>query len=106
MQLQSHRNRLNSLIALLSLCGVPLFMGCAAGPPLGSLDFGLPPDIGQLLLIFSVVAVVLLIAIRMRRHFDLRTGKADDSALSLLRDRYARGEIDREDFLKRLGDLK
>jgi hypothetical protein len=98
MQSQSHRTCLDPVVLPGSLYISSLISGCAAGPPLGPLDIGLPPVLGLLLMIVLLIAAVLFTKTRSRR-----TSKpaSDDSALSLLRDRYARGEIDREDFLQR-----
>jgi uncharacterized membrane protein len=68
-------------------------------------------------LIFLVVLVALAIAaivalVRMLRAPHVLTagtatptGRGEDGALTELRLRYARGEIEREDFLSRLRDL-
>ena len=62
-----------------------------------------PPGVGQLLMIVLLIAAVLFTATHARRT---SIPASDDSALSLLRDRYARGEIDHEDFLQRRLDLE
>jgi putative membrane protein len=103
MQSQSHRTRLDPVVLLGSLYILSFITGCAAGPALGPLDIGLPPGLGQLLMIVLFIAAVLVTATRSRRT---SMPASDDSALSLLRDRYARGEIDREDFLQRRRDLE
>ena len=103
MQNQSHRTRLDPVVLLGSLYILSFITGCAAGPFLGPADFGLPPGLGQMLLIVLLVAAVLVIATRAR-HTSMPA--SNDSALSLLRDRYARGEIGREDFLQRRRDLE
>jgi putative membrane protein len=103
MENRSHRTRLDPVVLLGSLYMLSFITGYAAGPFLGSPDFGLPPALGQMLLIVLLVAAVLAIAAHVRN-----TSKpaSNDSALSLLRDRYARGEIGREDFLQRRRDLE
>jgi len=103
MQSQSLRTCLDPVVLLGSLYFLSFITGCAAGPPLGPLDIGLPPGLGQLLMIVLLVVAMLVIATRGRRT---SMPASDDSALSLLRDRYARGEIDREDFLQRRLDLE
>ncbi len=105
MQSQSHRTRLDPVVLLGSLYILSFITGCAAGPPLGPLDIGLPPGLGQLLMIVLLIAAVLFTATRSRRT-TMPASASDDSALSLLRDRYARGEIDREDFLQQRRDLE
>lgn len=103
MQSQSHRTRLDPVVLLGSFYILSFITGCAAGPPLGPLDIGLPPGLGQMLMIVLLIAAVLFTAIHARRT---SMPASEDSALSLLRDRYARGEIDREDFLQRRRDLE
>jgi putative membrane protein len=103
MQSQHHRTRVSPVLLFGSLCALSLFTSCAACPPFGPLDFGLAPGLGPLLMIVLLVAVVFVIATHARRS---SMPASDDSALSLLRDRYARGEIDHEDFLQRRRDLE
>ena len=74
--------------------------------PGGPLDFGLPPDLVPLLLILAVAAAVAVVWNRERhKHVSRAVGNAD-MALSVLRERYARGEIDRDDFHQRRRDLE
>jgi putative membrane protein len=56
-----------------------------------------------MLLFWGAVIASLVVAIRWLIH----QGRASrpDSALDILRERYARGEIDREEFLARKRDL-
>jgi len=103
MQNQHHRTRLSPVVLLGSLYVLSLFTGCAASPPSGPLDLGLQPGLGSLLMIVLLVVAVVVIATHARRT---SMPASDDSALSLLRDRYARGEINREDFLQRRRDLE
>jgi putative membrane protein len=103
MQSQSHRTCLDPVVLLGSLYFLSFIAGCAAGPPLGPVDIGLPLGVGQLLMIVLLITAVLFTATRSR---PTSMPASDDSALSLLRDRYARGEIDREDFLQRRRDLE
>ena len=48
---------------------------------------------------------VLLVALVILYGMRGRNGKREPSALDILKARYARGEIDREEFLKRRADL-
>lgn len=48
---------------------------------------------------------VLLVALVIRYVIRDRDGKTERTALDILEGRYARGEIDREEFLKRRADL-
>lgn len=48
---------------------------------------------------------ILLIALAIRHVIRDRDGKPERTALDILEARYARGEIDREEFLKRRADL-
>ncbi len=56
------------------------------------------------LIFWSIVIVVLLLGIRWLVL--QRRGPAHDSALAILRERYARGEITREEFDARRRDLE
>jgi putative membrane protein len=103
MQSQSHRTDLDPVVLPGSFYLLSFIAGCAAGPPLGPLDIGLPPGLGLLLMIVLLIAAVLFTAIRSRRT---SMPASEDSAFSVLRDRYARGEIDREDFLQKRRDLE
>ena len=53
--------------------------------------------------ILIVVAVVWLAAAATRR--DRNAGRREKSALEILEERYARGEIDRDEFLQKRNDL-
>jgi len=57
-------------------------------------------------LIFMIIIIVLAV-IFMKRHGAKvrRLAKQNDPALLILRDRYAQGEIDTEDFERRRQDL-
>jgi putative membrane protein len=48
---------------------------------------------------------ILLIALAILYGIRDRNGKFERTALDILEDRYARGEIDREEFQKRRADL-
>jgi putative membrane protein len=48
---------------------------------------------------------ILLIALAIRYVIRDRDGKPERTALDILKARYARGEIDREEFLQRRADL-
>ena len=58
---------------------------------------------GWMILIWLVPAVLVTLAIRYVVRD--RDGKPERAALDILEGRYARGEIDREAFLKRRADL-
>jgi len=53
--------------------------------------------------ILIVVAVVWLAAVATRRDRD--SGRREKSALEILEERYARGEIDRDEYLQKRDDL-
>jgi len=95
MQNQSNRTRLDSAVLLGSLGVLSFITGCAAGPPMGPLGFVVPP---------GLMIALLVVAVHSCSSYDNTC--TDDSAASLLRVRYARGEIDREDFLQRRRDLE
>lgn len=48
---------------------------------------------------------ILLIALLVRYFAREREGKREPTALEILEARYARGEIDRDEYLKRRADL-
>ena len=48
-----------------------------------------------------IVAVVILLNRDRSHHHHERPGRPESSALHLLEDRYARGEVNREEFLER-----
>ena len=48
---------------------------------------------------------ILLIALVVRNVISDRNGKPENTSLEILEARYARGEIDRDEFLKRRADL-
>ncbi|WP_267640964.1 SHOCT domain-containing protein [Haloarchaeobius amylolyticus] len=66
----------------------PLFVGGIGGP-----------EILVILLVFGLPAVLVLIAAGLGR--EVLTGANEDSALEALREEYARGEIDREEYEER-----
>nr|WP_303647629.1 SHOCT domain-containing protein [Haloarchaeobius sp. HME9146] len=66
----------------------PLFVGGIGGP-----------EILVILLVFGLPAVLVLLAAGVGR--ELLTGDDEDSALEALREAYARGEIDREEYEER-----
>lgn len=51
------------------------------------------------------VVPILLVALVMLYGIRGRNGKPERTALDILEARYARGEIDREEFLKQSADL-
>ena len=56
-----------------------------------------------MLVFWGLVFVAIVVAIRWLAQQG--KGSRSDSALEILRERYARGEIDREEFLARKRDL-
>jgi putative membrane protein len=57
-----------------------------------------------ILWILIVVALIWLASSATRRGRD--SGKRDKTALEILEERYARGEIDRDEFLQKRDDLQ
>lgn len=58
-----------------------------------------------MLLFWGVVIAAIVVGIRWLVHQGSGRGLRADAALDILRERYARGEIDREEFLARKRDL-
>lgn len=59
-----------------------------------------------MLLFWAAVIVALIVGVRwLAREVHGPQGAAADSALQILRERYARGEINREEFEQRKRDL-
>lgn len=80
--------------------------GYGLGGPAGMGGLGGFGWLGSLLLVVLLVLGIVYLV----RALDLgrgtgRTAQADDSALRVLRERYARGEIDRDEFELRRKDL-
>ena len=57
------------------------------------------------LVIAGIVAVVRWLTAGTSRRGQDKSPSTDKTPAEMLRDRYARGEIDREEFLQRLEDL-
>jgi putative membrane protein len=57
-----------------------------------------------MLVFWGVVVAGIIITVRWLMHQG--RGSRSDGALDILRERYARGEIDREEFLARKRDLR
>jgi putative membrane protein len=52
-------------------------------------------------------AIPIILAVLLIRYFtDKRDTKSEKAALEILEARYARGEIDQEEYLKRRADLE
>lgn len=62
-----------------------------------------------MLLFWILVIIVIVAAIRWlsdRPHSEGRAGRRRKRALDILEERYARGEIDREEYLGKKADLE
>ncbi len=107
-------------IALAALLGLGLLFLAARGPALAPLAGfwggpGWDAFWNGFLHIALVAAVVLAVAIAVRTLFSSRTSDrstpyrdvdSGSEALEIVRQRYARGEITREEYLQLLDDLK
>ena len=60
---------------------------------------------GGLGMVLFWILPVLLVVLLVRYFVRERDGKREPSALEILEARYARGEIDRDEYLKRRADL-
>ena len=67
--------------------------------------FGLLAALGLLLALLAVVALGLYLLVRLAREGALVGEPTDDAALATLRERFARGEIDAEEYEERRGRL-
>lgn len=76
-----------------------LLGGCAPGPGLGPL-FG-PDGLSG----FILIVMILLLVYFLKVWHDGRIGPVRDRAKAVLRERYARGEIDRNEYLQQLKDV-
>jgi len=92
--------------------GTPMWRGGWHDGPIAGWDhWGMgvwpwPGFLWVLLLILIVVGVLLLVRDRRREpEGEWRHDPARDAALAELGRRYARGQIDREEFLRRKNDL-
>jgi putative membrane protein len=59
---------------------------------------------GWILGLLLLIVLVWIVATRTTSGFSVRS--AEDSAEQILKRRYARGEIDREDYDRRLSDIR
>lgn len=59
---------------------------------------------GWILGLALLVVLVWIIAVRTTSGFSVRS--AEDSAEQILKRRYARGEIDRDEYERRLSDIR
>ncbi|WP_231493399.1 SHOCT domain-containing protein [Alicyclobacillus macrosporangiidus] len=62
--------------------------------------------LSALILIAGILLVLWAIVRVVRRGSLSQNDKEHDHAVRLLKERYARGEIDREEYLQRLKDLR
>ena len=66
--------------------------------------------IGSVLFVFFVVGVVLFIVWAVRQNqrdtYGSRFSQQSSSAENILKERYARGEISRDEYLSMLDDMK
>lgn len=66
--------------------------------------FGLIPMVAHLIIFIVIIGFALILFRRHGRHMQLLR-KQNDPALKILRERYALGEIDTEEFQRRNRDL-
>jgi putative membrane protein len=99
---------MRSLILIIaSLYVLILGTGCAGplGPPLG---FG--PGLDQLVFWGAIFIAGLVLWPRVQRHFRKNDGMPGTSRLSssmeIIAERYAKGEINRDEYLRIINDLR
>lgn len=64
------------------------------------------PFHGLMSLIFIIAIIVLVVSLLRRRHPPYPDFAARSQALQILEERYARGEIQREEYLQKKQDLR
>lgn len=57
-------------------------------------------------IVFWIIAAVVVAYLVQRLFSDLRIETTDNRALEILGERYAKGEIEREEYLRRRQDIK
>ncbi len=53
-----------------------------------------------------IICLVVWVAVRLIKPGDSENAQAGNNALAILKERYAKGEIDREEFMERKTDLE
>ncbi|SRR6266481_5024559 len=93
------------------LCVYAAIAGLAACAPVPGFDPLFGPDSGINVVLLAVIAVIVYWRERLRRR-KAATGMAEGEQaagspeLRILRERYAKGEIDRDHYLQMLNDLR
>ena len=64
------------------------------------------PFHGLMSLIFTVAIIVLVVSLLRRRHPPYTDYYGRNQALQILEERYAKGEIQREEYLQKKQDLR
>ena len=100
----------NYSVALAFIFSVLLSAGCAAAPGLPT-AFGLGPWLDQLVPVLLIVVLGFLAwkygpASLKKRDTTISSDREVSRAHSILRQRYARGEITRDQYLQMLDDLE
>ncbi len=69
-------------------------------------DFGWGWDMGIGMLLYWGLLIAVIVALVRLASGQSRSQSAEKTALELLKERYARGEIEREEFLQKKQDLE
>jgi uncharacterized membrane protein len=98
----------NLVLIFVSSLVLVLGAGCAAGP-LGP-PIGLGPGLDQLVFWGAIFIAGVILWPRVQRYFrkrsDIPGGNRPSAGMETVAERYAKGEINRDEYLKMVDDLR